>query len=101
MEPSVIDNAEQARFEIRADGELAGFVQYRRSGDEIALIHTETDRRFHGRGLAARLVNTVLDNAREQNLAVLPYCTYVRDWIAGHPGYTDLVPESRRGDFGL
>jgi uncharacterized protein len=101
MEPSVTDNAGQARFEIREDGELAGFVQYRRSGDEIAFTHTETDRRFRGRGLAARLVSAALGKAREQNLAVLPYCPFVRDWIAEHPEYADLVPESRREDFGL
>jgi hypothetical protein len=101
VEPSVTDNAEQARFEIRHDGELAGFAQYHRRGDEIAFTHTETDRRFRGHGLAARLVSAALDNAREQDLAVLPYCPFVRDWIAEHPEYADLVPESRREDFGL
>ena len=101
MEPSVTDNAGQARFEIREGGELAGFVQYRRSGDEIAFTHTETSRRFRGRGLGGRLVSAALDNARERDLAVLPYCPFVRGWIAEHPEYADLVPESRREEFGL
>ena len=101
MEPSVTENAEQARFEIRVDGELAGFAQYHRSEEEIAFTHTETNRRFRGHGLAGRLVSAALDSAREQDLAVLPYCPFVRGWIAEHPEYADLVPESRREDFGL
>ena len=42
-----------------------------------------------------------LDDARERGLAVLPFCPYVNSWIKKHPEYADLVPEDRRGDFGL
>jgi hypothetical protein len=101
MEPGVTDNTEQARFEIREDGELAGFAAYRRKGDQITFTHTETDRRFRGRGVAGRLVSAALDEARRQGLEVFPSCPFVREWIAGNPGYADLVPEARRGEFGL
>lgn len=101
MEPGVTDNREQARFEIREDGEVAGFVQYRRNGDEITLIHTETVRGFRGRGVAGRLVNGALDLAAKEGLRVIPRCPFVRDWIEDHPGYAGLVPEGRRAEFGL
>ena len=101
MELGVTDNPEQARFEIREDGELAGFVQYRRNGDEITFIHTQTDRRFRGRGVAGRLVSAVLDAAGKEGLDVIPRCPFVRDWIDDHPEYLDLVPEDRRREFGL
>jgi hypothetical protein len=101
MEPGVTDNAEQERFEIREDGELAGFTRYRRKGKEITFTHTETDRRFRGRGVAARLVSAALDEARRQGLEVIPSCPFVRSWIAENPGYADLVPAARRDEFGL
>jgi uncharacterized protein len=101
MELEVTDNPEQDQYEIRADGELAGFVQYHLRNGVIALVHTETDDRFRGQGLAGRLVQSTLDAARERHLSVLPYCPYVRRWIADHPAYADLVPEARRNDFGL
>ena len=101
MDLEVADNPDKARFEILADGELAGFVQYHLRGNEIALTHTETDDRFRGHGLAGRLVQSTLDAARERHLSVLPYCPYVRRWIAGHPAFVDLVPEDRRSEFGL
>ncbi len=101
MELEVADHPEQERFEIRADGELAGFVDYRLHGGEIALMHAETLSNFRHRGFAGQLVQFSLDSARERQLAVLPYCPFVRRWIADHPEYADLVPEDRRPHFGL
>ena len=101
MDVEVADNPDKARFEILADGELAGFVLYHLRGNEIAFTHTETDDRFRGHGLASQLVRTALDQARARHLAVLPYCPFVRSWITGHPEYADLVPAGRREQFGL
>jgi predicted GNAT family acetyltransferase len=101
MNLQVTDNQAQSRFEIRADGELAGFVQYDARDNEIAFTHTETDDRFRGHGLAGRLVQSALEAARERNLEVLPYCPFVRNWISGHREYADLVPADRRSQFGL
>lgn len=101
MDLEVTDNPDKGRFEIVADGELAGFVQYHMRGDEIAFTHTETEDGFQGQGIAGRLVRSSLDAARERHLAVLPYCPFVKSWIAGHREYADLVPAGRRAQFGL
>ena len=101
MDLQVTDNQAQSRFEIRADGELAGFVQYDVRDDEIAFTHTETDDRFRGHGIAGRLVQSALETARERNLMVSPYCPFVRSWISGHREYADLVPGDRRAQFDL
>jgi uncharacterized protein len=101
MSEQVKDHPDQARYEIDVDGERGGFVQYRRSGGELTLIHTETDPRFRGQGLGGHLIAAVLDEARQQGLAVLPYCPFARRYIAEHPAYTDLVPAGRRAEFGL
>jgi len=101
MELEVADHPEQERFEIHADGELAGFVDYRLHDGELALLHAETLSRFRHRGFAGQLVQFSLDSARERELAVLPYCPFVRRWIADHAEYADLVPQDRRPHFGL
>ena len=101
MELQVADNPEQERYEIRADGELAGFVQYHLRDGVIAFLHTETDPRFRGQGIAGRLIRSTLEAARERHLGVLPYCPFMRGWIAEHPEYADLIPEARRPEFGL
>ncbi|QUH02650.1 N-acetyltransferase [Saccharopolyspora erythraea] len=96
-----VDNPGDSRFEIRSDGERAGFVDYRLRGGTISLLHTEIDDRFEGQGLGSLLVRSVLDNARERGLEVLPYCPFVRSWIARHPDYLELVPEGRSAEFDL
>ena len=101
MAEHVTDHPDQGRYEIDVDGELGGFVLYDRAKGELTLIHTETDPRFRGHGLGRHLIAAVLDEARRQGVAVLPYCPFVRAFIAGHPAYSDLVPADRRAKFGL
>jgi len=101
MDLQVADNPDRERFEIRADGELVGFAQYHLKGGTIAFLHTETDSRFRGHGIAGHLIQSSLDTARERHLAVLPYCPFVRSWIAEHSGYADLVPSDQRGHFSI
>ena len=51
MTTTVADNPASSRFEITVDGELAGFLDYRKDGDEYALPHTRIFPQFEGRGL--------------------------------------------------
>jgi uncharacterized protein len=97
VELQVTDNPDESRFEIHADGELAGFAAYRLLGSQIAFTHTVTEDRFRGHGVGGHLVRAALDAARERHLAVLAYCPFVQSWIAGHPDYADVVrsPEDR------
>jgi predicted GNAT family acetyltransferase len=98
----VVDEPGRQRFEIRVDGKLAGFTEYRRSPGLIAFIHTLIDPRFEGQGLGTRLVTEALRKVRSDGLAVLPFCPFVRDFIASHPSdYLDLVPDVYRSEFGL
>jgi predicted GNAT family acetyltransferase len=97
----VSDAPERERFEVTVDGELAGFLVHRSRKGLLALIHTEVEDRFEGRGLGGRLARFALDQAREQGLAVLPFCPFVNEWIRRHPEYMDLVPDAYRANFDL
>jgi len=100
-EVEVIDVPDRSRFEVRVGGEIAGFTEYRRQAGVIAFVHTEVDPRFEGQGLASTLVRTALAAARADGLSVLPFCPFVRGYIAGHSEFLDLVPEAMRPRFGL
>ena len=101
MRTTVADRPERHRFEILAEGEVAGFALYRLRGDEITLSHTEIADAYEGRGLGSVLVRHALDAARGRGLSVLPACPFVRSWIARHPDYTDLVPADQRPRYQL
>ncbi len=97
----VVDVPDRSRFEIQVGGEVAGFAEYRRRPGLIAFVHTLTDPRFEGQGVASQLVRTALTQARAEGLSVLPFCPFVRGYIERHTEYLDLVPEDMRAKFDL
>jgi predicted GNAT family acetyltransferase len=102
-DPEIVisDAPERKRFELTVDGELAGFLIYRAREGLIALIHTEVEDGYEGRGLGGQLARFALDRARDQSLAVLPFCPFVNDWMKRHSEYSDLVPAQFRAEFEL
>ena len=101
MQTEVADRPEKHRFEITADGQVAGRADYQLRGDTIAFTHTLIDDAYEGKGLGSVLVKHALDSARERGLNVLPICPFVRSWIERHPDYLPLVPESARAQYKL
>jgi predicted GNAT family acetyltransferase len=91
MSTEITDNAEQSRYEIRLDGELAGFAEYERGEEAIVLIHTEVDPAFGGKGVGSSLARGALDDVRSKGLSVVPVCPFIKKWIDKHPDYRDLV----------
>ena len=90
-EVAVVDHPELSRYEIRVDGELAGFVRYVRHPDHLDLVHTEIDPRFEGRGLAGRLVKGALEEVRADGGRIKPSCPFVASYLDKHPEYADLA----------
>ncbi|MDQ1645686.1 MAG: uncharacterized protein QOJ50_1870 [Cryptosporangiaceae bacterium] len=101
MSHVVVPNPQASRYEIQVDGERAGFTEYVLTGTVIAFTHTQIERRYEGQGLGGVLVRGALDAVKADGLAVLPYCPFVRGYIARHPEYLPLVPTSERAEFGL
>jgi len=101
MSIEVTDRPEAGRYEVRVDGELAGFADRTVRDGVMVLPHTVVEPRFRGQGLAAELVRTALEDARAQGLHVAPHCWYVAQYIGDHPSELDLVPEDQRARYGL
>ena len=87
----VRDNPERRRFEIVADGAVAGFARYQERGGRIFFGHTEIDPAFDGRGLGSTLARGALDAARERGERMVPLCPFIAGYIERHQEYADLV----------
>ena len=97
MSVEVRDNRDEDRYEIRVDGQLAGFAQYRLRPGTISFVHTEIDPEREGAGLGSRLIRFALDDARSRELSVVPICPFVAGYIGRHPDdYLDLVAPAMR-----
>lgn len=99
MDVTVRDNREQSRFEVRVGDDVAGFASYELRGSTILFVHTEVAPEYEGRGLGSALARAALEAARDRGLGVLPYCPFIRSYIARHPEHTDLVPAEQRSRF--
>ncbi|RKS07833.1 hypothetical protein DFP74_3518 [Nocardiopsis sp. Huas11] len=91
MANDVVDVRDRRRYEITADGEVAGFAEYILTDELVTFTHTEIDPAFEGRGLGGALVRAALDDVRTRGLKVLPLCPFVKGWIQRHRDYVDLV----------
>lgn len=81
---TVTRDEEQSRYEIRADGVLAGFAAYDRRPGSIRFTHTEVDAAFQGQGMAGRLVGEALEDAAASGDAIVPLCPYVAKYLTTH-----------------
>jgi predicted GNAT family acetyltransferase len=94
MSTEITDNAGKNRYEIRLDGDLAGFVEYETGENTVVLVHTEVDSAFEGKGVGSSLARGALDDIRGKGRSVVPVCPFIKKWIEKHPDYQDLVAAS-------
>jgi predicted GNAT family acetyltransferase len=97
----VQENPDEQRYEAVVDGEVAGFTAYRMQPGLISFVHTEVQDAFEGRGVGSILIREALEDVRRRGFEVLPFCPFVNSFIAEHREFADLVPGSRREEFGL
>jgi uncharacterized protein len=100
-EKAISHEPEHKRYELRLDDRVVGRADYVRDGNAMAITHTGIEPRLRGQGLAGELIEFALRDMRKASLRVLPYCSYVSDYIARHPEHLELVPSERRRAFGL
>jgi predicted GNAT family acetyltransferase len=91
MELEVRDNPAKRRYEVEADGELAGFITYRERPNAIELVHTQVEDAFEGKGIGSKLVQRTLDDIRARGLTLIPTCPFVKAFLERHTEYQDLV----------
>ena len=91
--PEITHNPQMHRYELRLGGQLAGHIAYRERGGAIDLVHTEVDRSYEGRGLAAKLAQHALEDVRSKGRKVIASCEYVAKYVARNPQYGELLAQ--------
>ena len=80
MDERFADNRTEGRFELDIAGQIA-FANYRRTDDGLLIFHVETPRALRGHGVAARLMQHVLEAARSERRELIPFCSYASSWM--------------------
>jgi predicted GNAT family acetyltransferase len=98
MNVEVRNNPTEYRYEIGADGKLAGYTQYVLRDGRIAFVHTKVYDSYEGLGLGSHLARAAIDDARARGLLVMPYCPFIAGFIERHlDEYRDLVAPEMLG----
>ncbi|MET0725694.1 MAG: GNAT family N-acetyltransferase [Leifsonia sp.] len=90
-EESIRRNDDGDRYEISIDGEIAGYSEFRRIPGGIVVTHTQTLRAYKGQGVATRLVEWMLADARERGERVVPKCPFVLEYLETHHQFDDII----------
>ncbi|WP_046180242.1 GNAT family N-acetyltransferase [Domibacillus tundrae] len=69
---------EEGIFYMEKDGQRVAEITYAPAGDgKINANHTYVANELRGGGIAGQLLDALADYAREENLKILPTCSYV------------------------
>ena len=85
------DGPSRGRYVIHLpNGEEAEMTYGRRDAETIVADHTFVPPSQRGKGLAEKLVQTAIREAREQGFKIVPVCSYVVAQFRRHPEWADL-----------
>ena len=93
-EVSVRDNPDRSRLEaVLPDGRVAGYAHYRAGQPAYVFDHTVVADELEGQGIGATLADGVVAYARDNRLAIIPECSFLRAHLARHPDTHDVLAE--------
>ena len=84
MSVDVVHRPEDSRFEVEQGGEVAVLTYERQGEDQVALLHTVVPVRLEGQGVGSALAAAAVGWARDEQLDVVPVCSFVRTWLTRH-----------------
>ncbi len=86
----VKDNTEQRKFELVIDGSTT-FANYRLDGAVLYINYVEAPEVLRGTGAAGRLMEGIVQIAKDRSYKVVPICGYAQSWFKRHSEYQDLL----------
>jgi uncharacterized protein len=90
-ELTVRDDAGTGSYQAVLAGQVVGVLRYARRDGRLVIRGAAVDPAYRGRGIAGRLVRTVLDDVAARGLSLTNYCGFVTDFLAANPEYLPLV----------
>ena len=78
-------------YHARVPGsEAIGRLTWVKRGESRVAEHTLVPREIGGRGIAAALVQEMVDDARAEGFTIVPQCSYVEAQFKRHAEWADL-----------
>ena len=86
-----LDEKGDGAFYLMDGSKQCGEMEIGASGKNLTVYHTEVVEEAEGKGLAKKMLEAMVDYAREKNLKVIPLCPYVHAQFKKHASdYADI-----------
>ncbi|MCW1382395.1 N-acetyltransferase [Novosphingobium sp. KCTC 2891] len=86
-----LNQGARGEYHARVEGsEAIGRLTYKREGDVLIADHTLVPTEIGGRGVAGKLVDALIADARAFGWKIEPECSYVEAAFRRHPEWADL-----------
>ena len=83
-------NDDLHRFELEVD-EYTAIAYYQIENGVMIFTSTQTPPSLRNKGVATRLIQGALEIAREEGFKVAASCSFVTDFLARRPEFSDLM----------
>lgn len=91
MNSEILHDKNNHKFFCTVEGREAYLRYFMKDSNTIDLRSTYVPFELRGKGLAAKIVGAALDFAFENNLTVIPTCSYVHSFIVKNEKYRELI----------
>ena len=79
----VINNVEKNRYELETNGYLS-VADYHLDEGTLTITHVFVPNELRGQGIAAKVMEGVIDDANKRGLHIVPVCSYAATYMARH-----------------
>ncbi|WP_231426746.1 GNAT family N-acetyltransferase [Pedobacter sp. Leaf250] len=92
MEINQVNNEKNGYFEANEKNVEAGKMSYVWAGEhKIIIDHTEVNPEFSGKGVGKKLLMAIVNNARENNIKILPLCPFAKSVFDKNEELSDVL----------
>lgn len=73
------------------NSEIVAQIIFEEDNENITITHTLVDESMAGQGIAGKLVDRVVEQAREDNKKIIPICSYAKVRLEKDDKYKDVI----------
>lgn len=85
-------NDELHRYEALVGTDVAAYAEFKLAPPaRIIFTHTVSEKAYAGKGIATRLVEWALGDARDRGERIVPRCPFVASYLLDHRQFDDAI----------
>ena len=87
----ILFEREHSRSAAYDGTQCIGIAEFEDEDGRWLITHTEVDPAYGGQGIARRLIEEIIDEARREGRKIVPVCSYAAKMMQGKDEYRDVL----------